>query len=94
MISNKNFDIEQKWYQTFLWCRFLQEIGLGDAIAALPGASKDKQGKILVPMQDSRLQILADLERTKAIPGTSEESTKKMFKRNKTVFQKHFLKVY
>eukprot|EP00746_Dinoflagellata_sp_MGD_P138472 gnl/MRDRNA2_/MRDRNA2_72121_c0_seq1.p1 gnl/MRDRNA2_/MRDRNA2_72121_c0~~gnl/MRDRNA2_/MRDRNA2_72121_c0_seq1.p1 ORF type:complete len:486 (+),score=105.08 gnl/MRDRNA2_/MRDRNA2_72121_c0_seq1:45-1502(+) len=46
--------------------------GLGDAIAALPGASKDKQGKISVPMKDSRLDVLAALERTKPVPAILE----------------------
>jgi len=46
--------------------------GLGDAFAALPGASQDKQKHITVPIPDPKLDALAQLERTKAIPATVE----------------------
>lgn len=46
--------------------------GFGDALAALPGAGKDKQGRITVPVPDPRIQVLAELERTNPIPATVE----------------------
>lgn len=46
--------------------------GLADALAALPGAGKDKQGHITIPVPDPRLQVLAQLERTKPVPATVE----------------------
>ncbi|CAE8695828.1 unnamed protein product [Polarella glacialis] len=46
--------------------------GLGDAICALPGAGKDKQGHIMVPVPDAKLDLLAVLERTKPVPATVE----------------------
>lgn len=46
--------------------------GLGDALAALPGAGRDRQGHITVPVPDPRLQLLAELERTKPVPAAVE----------------------
>eukprot|EP00930_Biecheleria_cincta_P076518 TRINITY_DN63728_c0_g1_i1.p1 TRINITY_DN63728_c0_g1~~TRINITY_DN63728_c0_g1_i1.p1 ORF type:complete len:517 (+),score=95.78 TRINITY_DN63728_c0_g1_i1:28-1551(+) len=46
--------------------------GLGDAIAAIPGASRDKQGHITVPVPDIRLDLLAKLERTHPVPAKVE----------------------
>eukprot|EP00929_Paragymnodinium_shiwhaense_P098087 TRINITY_DN59626_c0_g1_i1.p1 TRINITY_DN59626_c0_g1~~TRINITY_DN59626_c0_g1_i1.p1 ORF type:complete len:517 (-),score=147.18 TRINITY_DN59626_c0_g1_i1:131-1681(-) len=43
---------------------------LGDAFAALPGAGKDKQGTVTIPVPDKKLERLAELERTKPVPAT------------------------
>lgn len=46
--------------------------GLGDAILSMPCASKDKQGTITVPVPDPRLDLLAEMERTKPVPALME----------------------
>lgn len=46
--------------------------GLGDAIAAIPGASEDKQGHVVVPVPDVKLDLLAKLERTHPVPAKVE----------------------
>jgi len=59
-----------------IWSRDLHTAllagGLGNAISALPHASKDKQGTITVPVPDPRLDLLAEMERTKPVPALME----------------------
>lgn len=50
----------------------LAPAGLGEAFVALPGGSKDGRGVLSVPVPDPRLDRLAHLERTKAVPAVVE----------------------